>query len=111
MYHAFHIDSFLPEHEDLEVSYADDMVHSFIGDGGDDDDTSGSDEEEMPPPKTSGTFSAEDILTDKCCVAYESALLRLASLNMPALCRVKGCRNPYTVTTKRIGTSIHLIWV
>lgn len=103
------------EHKNLDIFGIDDEVFTFVEDTVEWDDYAKDDEEEDPAPGVSAGIariaSAEDILTDQACIAYESALTKLAYLQMPYVCRVKGCKMPYNISTQMIGTSLYLIWV
>ena len=55
--------------------------------------------------------SADEIVDDLACYAYESQLLELASLVPPQECSKPNCKKPLQATTSKVGTAMHIKWV
>ena len=55
--------------------------------------------------------AADEVLTDKGGIAYESSLKTLASTTVDKYCHVQNCGCEVHVHSERIGTALYLIWV
>lgn len=97
--------------DDLETTYVDEHLMSFVG-LADESDVSSDDAEEMEPAtRLKVVKTAEEVMSDMAGISYTSCLLTLAKLKMATTCSVKGCQQLFDIQHSHVGTAVYLTWV